>query len=117
MEVIGPDWLQGGALAILLIVLVPVGLWTRDRLKKDAERLQDQDAYVKGLLKEAHTERAMYVASWRTMVESDIKTREENIAAMRETNRTMEQLHASMKRQCAIQDVRHSEILTALKAK
>ena len=107
MDVLEPSWLQYGALGLLGMVLAAIGTIMYFRDKKSGERIENQDGWLRELIREDRVERKTHMESWKEMTRNNIRASEELVVVIKQVNDTMEQVRM-------IQEARHNEIMMAL---
>ena len=98
MEILGPEWLQYGALGLLGIVIVASAIILRDRFAK------------RELVKEDRADRQAHTEAWRKVITEDIEARGEVVTALKSLNDTIDH-------NCRANELRHEEVMRALATK
>lgn len=115
MDVIGPDWLQGGALFLVALILFFAYRWVRDQMARDEERQEKQIAFMEDMIQQANNERDEQVKAWKGMVQSDIETREQCNVAISKMIEGLDEVNTTLQRTCELQESRHAEVIALLK--
>jgi len=110
MEILGPEWLQYGALGLLGIVIVASAIILRDRFAKSDERIAKQDQWFRELVKEDRADRQAHTEAWRKVITEDIEARGEVVTALKSLNDTIDH-------NCRANELRHEEVMRALATK
>jgi hypothetical protein len=116
MDVFGPDWLQGGALAILVGVLIVVGRWINARFVQDTKRAEKQDKFLQDMVDAASKEREQQMQAWDQLLRETITSNQAAVAAIQECNGSLASINKSIQRSCELQKAQHGEVMATLES-
>jgi flagellar biosynthesis/type III secretory pathway M-ring protein FliF/YscJ len=111
MDVIGPDWLQGGALFLAALVLWLGYRWIRDRMARDEERQVEQVQFMRDMMVSATEERKEQAEAFRILLAENIASQETCNSALQEIGGSIAEVNKALKRTCDL----HKEVLRAVK--
>ena len=85
-------FLQYGALGLLALVLVAIGVWFRDYSKKQQEITCEQQKFIRDLAKRALETQDEHLNQWREMTQRAVTSQEGLTRMLVEITKTLERL-------------------------
>jgi len=112
---LGTGWLDYGMAGLLALVLVGVGLFLRELVRKANEKDAATQKFMQDMITTANEERAAHMVAWQTTTEKVIATQEKNLLAQDRTIAALEKVTDTMEGHCKEAEVRHRVVVGELR--